>query len=248
MLKEIKNRIKKLIGKDLRYTTYRIPGKLEKLGSSYGGWTIPTDLLGKDSVCYLAGAGEDISFDIALAERFQCPVLIFDPTPKARLHFENLMAAAKTGRPLPFSHGTYTLSEKTAQCLQFFQIGLWTKNDSLRFYAPKNDEHVSHSISNLQQTEKYFEAKVERLSSLMKQNGHDHIDLLKIDIEGAEFDVIDTLIRDGVAVKIFCVEFHKREKGFAEIRQAIRKLEKAGYGIIAREELDFTFLKKNLIP
>src|SRR5690349_20031148 len=65
--------------------------KLLRLGSQYGGWLIPADLrLGDTSVSYLAGAGEDISFDCALASKFHCQVRIFDPTPRAVQDFEQL--------------------------------------------------------------------------------------------------------------------------------------------------------------
>jgi hypothetical protein len=41
------------------------------VGTSYGGWLLPKHHnLTQTSICYLAGAGEDISFDCALVERF----------------------------------------------------------------------------------------------------------------------------------------------------------------------------------
>ena len=47
--------------------------KLHRLGTAYGGWIIPADHgLTADSLCYCAGAGEDISFECALAEQYHC--------------------------------------------------------------------------------------------------------------------------------------------------------------------------------
>ena len=47
--------------------------RLIRLGTAYGGWLIPADAgITSSSICYSAGAGEDISFDCALAERFHC--------------------------------------------------------------------------------------------------------------------------------------------------------------------------------
>jgi hypothetical protein len=40
--------------------------RLERLGSDYGGWYVPIDRLAPHSICYLAGVGEDITFDLAL--------------------------------------------------------------------------------------------------------------------------------------------------------------------------------------
>src|SRR5690242_8717937 len=55
---------------------------LVELGTpGYGSWIVPLGLLGPASVCYLAGAGEDISFDLELVARCRCPVHLFDPVP-----------------------------------------------------------------------------------------------------------------------------------------------------------------------
>ena len=76
--------------------------KLLRLGTTYGGWIIPADAgLTADSICYCAGAGEDISFDCALVERFHCQVRVIDPTPRAIQHFTNLEKAVMSGERFP---------------------------------------------------------------------------------------------------------------------------------------------------
>lgn len=64
--------------------------RLVRLGTEYGGWTVLADgdLFGHYAI--LCGAGEDISFDIALSERFGCEVIIVDPTPRAVSYFERM--------------------------------------------------------------------------------------------------------------------------------------------------------------
>ena len=49
---------------------------------NYGGYILPTLLLSQDSVCYLAGTGEDISFDLSVIARFGCEVHSLDPVPR----------------------------------------------------------------------------------------------------------------------------------------------------------------------
>jgi hypothetical protein len=51
-----------------------------RLGTAYGGWTIPKNLLTEHSVRYCVGCGENISFDLALAEKYSCEGFGFDPT------------------------------------------------------------------------------------------------------------------------------------------------------------------------
>jgi hypothetical protein len=80
-----------------------VPAKnLLRLGTAYGGWIIPVDAgLTADSICYCVGAGEDISFDCALVERFHCQVRVIEPTPRAVQHFNNLEKAVMSGERFP---------------------------------------------------------------------------------------------------------------------------------------------------
>lgn len=249
MLHSIRKTLKQIIRPDLKYSGFKPGKKLVTIGTDYGGWTIPVELLDSGSICYLAGAGEDISFDLGLAKQVGCIVHIFDPTPRSKKHYDDVVTAAGNGSKMLINNNEkelYELDKEAVKLLRFHELGIWRQKDVLKFFAPQNDTHISHSISNLQHTSKYFEANVNRLSNLMQQNGHDHLDLLKIDIEGAEFEVIDTIIEDKLRINIFCVEFHQKEqKDFSEIQASINKLENSGYFVIARKDLDFTFLNRN---
>jgi FkbM family methyltransferase len=246
MLSFFRKYLKGIAQPRIRYKRIPVSLKLKKLGSDYGGWIIPTQLVNDRSICYLAGAGEDISFDVALATSFQCNVYIFDPTPKSKVHFEALMNAAVEGTTININNNPstpYKLNKEIKNYLKFYEIGIWKKQATLRFFSPQDDSHVSHSISNLQNTSKYFEAPVERLSDIMRVKQHEYLDILKLDIEGAEYEVIDSLLEDNVCILILCVEFHLLAEGGLELVQStISKLEKRDYFIVARDELDFTFL------
>jgi FkbM family methyltransferase len=246
MIKKIKARIKALFVPGIRCRVHKTTARLEKLGTDYGGWIIPIELIDERSVCYLAGAGEDISFDTLLAKRVKCDVLIFDPTPRAKAHFDKVVASVDNGQPVTAAaNWRYDMDAATVALLKFRQIGIWKQSDTVKFFAPADETHVSHSISNLQSTANYFEAKVEKLTDIMRDNGHQRIDLLKLDIEGAEYDVIDSILEEKVPVRILCIEFHPGPGGDLNvIRAAIRKLEENGYQVIARENLDLTFIKK----
>jgi FkbM family methyltransferase len=203
---------------------------LERIGTQYGGWVVPTDLLDHNSVCYCAGVGEDISFDLGLIERFNCQVFAFDPTPRAVQHVRknaNMKANYK-----------------------FFDFGLWDKNEKLKFYAPDNPNHVSHSVLNLQKTRTYFEADCKRLSSIMQILGHDKLDLLKIDIEGAEYRVLESIMEDQLEINIICVEydeaFHAADNGaISRIKSSLRNLKYYGYQMVSADaHCNYTLVKK----
>ena len=68
-------------------------------------------------------------------------------------------------------------------------------------------DHVSHSIYNLQGTQAYFEAQCLSLSDTMNYLKHDRIDLLKLDIEGAEYGVVESVVNDRLNVGMICIEF-----------------------------------------
>jgi FkbM family methyltransferase len=225
------------------------------IGSAYGSWTIPDGVITDHSVCYLAGAGEDISFDTGLVERYRCAVFLLDPTPRARVHFDTVIAGARNGTRIPVNNSTteyYRLSPQHADRLTFLNLGLWDQDDDLRFYSPKNPSHVSHSALNLQKTTDFFTARVERLSHLMQRMGHTAIDLLKIDIEGAEYKVLDSILEDRVRVRILCVEYDEAHNALAgnylrRIRSSVTRLVQAGYTVVhATEDHNYTFLRNDV--
>ena len=69
------------LGRDVRVRVQH-QCRREFLGSDYGGWCICPENLTADSVVYSFGVGEDISFDLALIERFGLRVMLLIPTPE----------------------------------------------------------------------------------------------------------------------------------------------------------------------
>jgi FkbM family methyltransferase len=213
--------------------------KVQKLGSEYGGWYIPDKFLNDRSICYLAGAGTDISFDIAIIEKYGSIVYIFDPTPKAKKHVENLISNTRLNVPTRIGsteNSFYLLKPADIDKIKFFDVGLWIEKGMIKFYKPRNPDHVSHSILNIQKTAEYIELPVERLRNVMNDLKHDTIDLLKIDIEGAEYKVIQSILEDQITVKVICIEFDEisnpvDDQGFQRIRKAILDLKNAGFKI-----------------
>ena len=76
--------------------------------------------MNENSVCYLAGAGEDISFDTLIAEKYHCNVFIFDPTPRAKKHYDELIDKISKDEKMVIP-GTqseiYTVSKENAKKL-----------------------------------------------------------------------------------------------------------------------------------
>jgi FkbM family methyltransferase len=191
----------------------------EQIGRGYGSWVVPVQALPDGGLCYCAGVGEDTQLDEGLVSRGQA-VFSFDPTPRAIEHMAQV-------------------AERCPE-IEFSPVGLWDTDTTLRFYAPRDETHVSHSALNLQRTSTWFDAPVERLSTVMARYGHDHIDLLKLDIEGAEHAVIADMLRSRIRPTVLCVEFDQP----APLRKVIatsRALIEAGYHPIRLRDWDVTW-------
>ncbi|CDZ37313.1 Methyltransferase [Neorhizobium galegae bv. officinalis] len=224
-----------------------------RLGSGYGGWHLPkAHGLTSASVCYLAGAGEDISFDCQLARGFSCDVRIIDPTPRAIEHFKQLSNAVASGLPFCVSSAEtefYDVSQQDLQRITFWEVGLAGKDAEMRFYLPKNPDHVSCSAVNLQGTEDFFIAQCHRVKTLMERHGDTQLDLLKIDIEGAEYQVIEDIVSSLTLPRILLIEFdecHSPLDGRADdrIAQHISMLSGAGMRCVTIEGCNATFVRE----
>lgn len=181
-----------------------------RLGSRAGGWTVDPTLLGAGSVVYSVGIGQDVTFDLALCERFGCAVHAFDPTPRS--------LAWVAGQSLPAS-------------LRVHPLGLSDRDGEIEMFEPPSDRHVSHTVVAGAGGAGSVRVPVQRLGSIMRSLGHESVDLLKMDIEGAEYAVIGDLVAHGPSVRQLLVEFHHRfpSVGDEATRRALRQLGAAGY-------------------
>lgn len=228
------------------------PEGLLRLGTVYGGWIVPADNgLTADSLCYCAGAGEDVSFECELVKRFGCRVRIIDPTPRAVQHFENLERAVRSGARFLVNDSRidfYSITEVHLDRLCFLPVGLADKDTEMKFFFPQNPAHVSCSVVNLQKTDHYFTAPCLRLSSIMNREGDVSIDLLKIDIEGAEYGVIEDMVASGLLPRLLLVEFDEAhtpldDEAPERIRRHIDILVRSGMRCIAVEGSNATFVR-----
>lgn len=89
----------------------------------------------------------------------------------------------------------------------FTPVGLATYDGSIEFYKPTNEHHISHSAFDLGNHDK-IEVPCKTLKTIMHDNGHKTIDIMKMDIEGFEYEVIDSIIKFGIKPQQLLIEFH----------------------------------------
>jgi FkbM family methyltransferase len=184
-----------------------------ELGTAYGGWKLPDGLLGRDSVCYCIGTGEDVSFDLALIERYGCTVRAIDPVER---HASYVLGA--TAREPRFS---------------FRQAALATRDGPIRMQAHHEQDSASVSAAGLYQTDSWTEVPGLTLATLMRDWDDQRIDLLKVDVEGLEYELLPTLDLVALGVTLFAVQLHQNG-GVAGARRVIDGLRRQGFRAVAQ--------------
>ena len=186
-------------------------------------WTICPTGLNSRSVVYSGGLGRDISFEHALLTRFGCEMVLYDPSPGA------LETMARPENQVPQFH--------------FFRTALAARNGKVALAPPLDPKGDSWFARN--DGTGTIEVPCTDLPSLMAQNRHQHVDLLKLDIEGCEYEVIDDLLKRRIPVRQICVEFHHGILPGIRRRQTIRsmlKLLARGYKLLNQEGANHTFI------
>lgn len=218
------------------------------LGTTYGGWYIPENFeLTSESFVVSAGVGEDISFDLALQSRYGCKILLLDPTQRAITHLKEVHSYYKNKTPFlgniqpDYLSHISTLTPDLSK-LTLNPIGLWKKKDTLKFYYQTNPLYVSQSLIPNLYSKSYSLVPVERLSCLIEKTP----DVLKLDIEGAEIDVLETLFEDNIFPRLLCVEFDLLLKGQDKTNrthQMIERLMRNGYKLVFNKNYNMVFEK-----
>lgn len=224
---------------------------MEKLGTDYGGWLIPKNIsLNEDSIVYSGGAGEDISFDLKLQDKYNCWIIIIDPTKRAIKHYEEVKKFYNDNN-FKFTGNIqkdYIQNIKNLNInfnkIIFLDMGLYNKKDLLKFYKQDNPNYVSQSLENNMFGNNYDVVKVDTIKNIMNQLNHNNIDLLKLDIEGSECDVLDKMLDDNILPKYLCIEFDLllKNKDFNKKTEKIGvRLKSFGYKILKNDNLNITF-------
>ena len=203
----------------------------KNFGSEFAGWDVAMDYINSESVVFSFGVGEDVSFDLELIEYFNLTVHAFDPTPKSIEWIDSQQLPAN---------------------FVLHKYGLADFNGTVRFNSPENPAHVSYTMLNRpSRKSSSIDVLVKNISTIIKDIGHEKIDVMKMDIEGAEYAVINNLEMSGIRPKQLLVEFHHRFPGVGvrKTKEAVCKLRAMGYRLFCissrGEEYSFIYQPGN---
>jgi FkbM family methyltransferase len=201
-----------------------------EFGSRYGRWAVNTSILSPTTTMLSFGIGQDITFEQALMRQFGCSVIGFDPTPASVAYIEGLGQTPG---------------------LRLHAMALADRDGTLEFLLPPEDaaDQVSASASASYEGSSSITVRCLTLRSALLLSGSIRADIIKMDIEGAEYGVLDQALDDGLfaGVSQLMVEFHHFLPGLKarQTRQIIARLLGSGFriGWVGRTNHEYLFLR-----
>ena len=234
------------------------------MGSNYGGWSFLDDKDLENKIIISAGLGEDASFDIELINKYNCKIIVVDPTPRAIDHYNEIIKS--TGEPKNDSYqeggnqiiSSYDLTNINNKNFILVKRGLHNlDNEELKFFAPPNKNHVSYSIidwqNNYKKESDFIKIKTITIKSILKEFDIKNFEMIKLDIEGSEVEVLNQMIDDKIFPNQILVEFDELNKinkvsieRFFDIHQKLLSKE---YKLIRTQSKfpDFLYIKKSYL-
>jgi FkbM family methyltransferase len=204
----------------------RIDGLLD-IGSTYGGWTLPAGLLERGWTCYSVGAGGDVSFDLELVRRYGLTVRSFDAVAE---YVQSALEEAD-------GEAEFTAS----------QAAIATRDGPLRMQVTHHSTSRSVSAATLYDSHDFVELPGRALPSLMQELGDQRIELLKIDVEGSEYELLPTLDLRALGVNIFAIQLH-HTGSVRDARRLIAWLGEQGYEPVAcRYNIKLAFARRDIM-
>lgn len=223
--------LKALAGHEPFVWVKRRPG-VEEFGSKYGRWAIDTTRLDGSTLIASFGLGEDVSFEDAVLARFGCRVVGFDPTPRSVRYLSQRKAIPG------FAHYPYALADR---------------DGVVEFAAPPGHSADQVSASAVAtygtcRTER-FAVPCRTLPSALAEAEVPRIDVLKLDVEGAEYAVLKSAAERGwlTSVQQVLVEFHHFLPGLHadQTRESLHLLRDQGFEVawVGRTNHEYLFLR-----
>lgn len=233
-MEEVLLRIMEKVYKIWAYHIHRANGTLINLGGKsdvYGVYTV-LDCIPVNACIVSAGLGTNTNFEEDVIKKYtDADVYSFDPTPKSIEYLK-------------------TRNLYKEERFHFFPCGISKTDGQEIFYLPADDTAVSCStIKNMYSSKENIVVEMRSFQSVLGIIQVKRIDILKLDIEGTEFAIIEDILNSDVEIKQICLEIHPLyfSNPYEETKKFLKKMFAANYKIayITRNGLgdELTFVK-----
>tara|TARA_Y100000590_G_scaffold284333_1_gene319893 strand:+ start:1048 stop:1770 length:723 start_codon:yes stop_codon:yes gene_type:complete len=187
-----------------------------------GDWEYCPDYIDENSIVYSLGVGDSIEFDNEIIQAHGCDVHAFDPTPFS----VNWISNKNTSTKLSFH--PWAVSDGDGKMRMIQRENKKGKKSNVMWTEISSHANFDGSI----------EVPVFSVQSIMKKLNHSSINLIKIDIEGTEYQVIDHMIENEIFPEQILVEYHHRfnDKNKKMTKSSLNNLRSCGYRIFSISE------------
>ena len=227
----LKKIIRQLKSENLNLSINRSRNKVW-IGGDYGGFYVLDENIDSNSVVFSFGIGTDISFDKGMIEKYNCTVFGFDPTPKS-INWIN-----QNDIPEKFN---------------FYPYGIDTETGIKHFFLPRNKDYVSGSVINHANVDELdrIEVTMKSIDDIIRETKINAPNIIKMDIEGSEYDVIPTLLALEKPPDQVLIEFHHRyvKNGMKKTMEILHQFSKNGYVIfgVSDSQEEISLVRSDLV-
>ncbi len=222
-----------------RWRKWRLPRGFVRLGKRYGGWWVFAPAIGRAPLLIDCGLGHDISFPAAFLQRFGGRVIGIDPNPAAQRYVREHCPKGMTLRPEAFWVDAGTTLE----------FHLPRPMDQL----PEGADGVSGSLlaSHSYTGGTRLSVRTTSLAEVLESAAAAECDVLKLDVEGAEYEVLAALCASGDIRRAhqLLIEFHHHctDHPLQHTLDAVAAVEASGFRLMHTEDRNDIFLRDDRV-
>jgi FkbM family methyltransferase len=216
-------RLQRSLGR--RWREWRLPRSYVRLGTRYGGWWIDRHVLSAQPLLIDCGLGLDISFPTAFLARFGGTVVGIDPNPES-------LAYCRARCPVGMEIWDNAFWRNAGETITFHM-------PRLREQLPLGADGISGSLVDSHAyvgDGRQIATTTTSLEEVLARHGRTECDVLKLDIEGAEYEVLSDLCERGLIARTrqLLVEFHHgaTHHAAAETEAITRRIQHAGFELV----------------
>lgn len=228
------NRLKRSWGR--RWREFKLPRGYIRIGTRYGGWWINKLHVGTDPLLIDCGLGKDISFPTEFLKKFGGHVVGIDPNPYSIDYCQSVLPKG----------------------MELINKAFWHQSDDVLTFnmprpldkLPKGADGVSGSLisSHSYASENKLSVSTISFARVLDHVGRPECDVLKLDIEGAEYDVLKSLCADGSIrrAKQVVIEFHHfcTHYTIEDTNAVSDRIQQSGFQLVYVENRNYIFLRK----